>query len=70
MKQAKAVAEAGEKQKLKKQVIAMRTESGVSANSMDSILANLRLKYGRKCVEVHMEGASVLHNNQYTGVWG
>ena len=50
------------------EVIAMRTESGVSANSMDSILANLRLKYGRKCVEVHMEGASVLHNNQYTGV--
>ena len=48
------------------EVIAMRTESGVSANSMDSILANLRLKYGRKCVEANMEGASVLHNNQYT----
>ena len=42
------------------EVFVMRTDAGVSANVMDSILANMRLKYGRSFVEPGMEKASVL----------
>ena len=43
----------------------MRTDAGVSCNAMDTILANMRLKFGRNFVEPGQEEASSLHNSQY-----
>ena len=47
------------------EVFAMRTDAGVSCNAMDTILANMRLKFGRNFVEPGQEEASSLHNSQY-----
>ena len=47
------------------EILAMKTEAGVSGRQMETVLANLRRKYGWDIVESGSADASVFKNNHY-----